>query len=55
VTSSFLTWVQEIGITAIYFIYAGVGVLAFGFSYFVIWETKGKSLEELERDLEHRM
>ena len=50
ITANFLAWVDAVGITYVYLIYACFALVTFVFTWLVIPETKGKSLEELERD-----
>ncbi|HEX3900745.1 MAG TPA: sugar porter family MFS transporter [Mycobacteriales bacterium] len=47
----FLTLVADIGRPATFWLYAGFGVLAVAFFAFRVPETKGRSLEQIERDL----
>ena len=51
VAQAFLPLVGLIGETAVFWILAGICVLAGIFIYFVVPETKGRSLEEIEADL----
>jgi SP family galactose:H+ symporter-like MFS transporter len=51
VTMTFLDIIKAIGAAGIFFIYAGVCILAFLFSARYVPETKGRSLEEIESDL----
>ena len=51
VAQAFLPLVELIGRTAVFWILAGICVVAGIFIYFVVPETKGRSLEEIESDL----
>ena len=51
VAQAFLPLVALIGETAVFWIIAGICVIAAAFIYFVVPETKGRSLEEIEADL----
>ena len=51
VSLSFLPLIQAIGETATLWGYCAVAVGAFAFVYFLMPETKGRSLEEIEADL----
>ncbi len=51
VAQAFLPLVALIGTTAVFWILAGICVLAGIFIYFVVPETRGRSLEEIESDL----
>ena len=51
VAQAFLPLVALIGRTAVFWIIAGICVVAAAFIYFVVPETKGRSLEEIEADL----
>jgi MFS transporter, SP family, major inositol transporter len=56
VTNGFLglyfpTLVAGIGITGSFFLFAGIGVVALGFVYTQVPETRGRSLEALEEDV----
>jgi SP family galactose:H+ symporter-like MFS transporter len=48
VAVTFLTLVGAIGRPGTFWIYAGIGIAAWLFFYFLVPETKGKSLEEIE-------
>jgi MFS family permease len=47
----FLTLVADIGRPATFWLYAGFGVLAVAFFVLRVPETKGRSLEQIEREL----
>ena len=51
VAQAFLPLVALIGTTAVFWILAGICVLAGIFIYFIVPETRGRSLEEIESDL----
>lgn len=51
VAQAFLPLVALIGTTAVFWILGGICVLAGIFIYFVVPETRGRSLEEIESDL----
>jgi hypothetical protein len=48
VALTFLSLVQALGSSGAFWLYAAVGVAAWLFSYFLVPETRGKSLEEIE-------
>eukprot|EP00045_Choanoeca_perplexa_P009769 m.95568 g.95568 ORF g.95568 m.95568 type:complete len:591 (-) comp15022_c0_seq1:135-1907(-) len=48
VSASFLSLLDGIGFSGTFFLYSGVGVLAFFFVLLVVPETKGKSLDEIQ-------
>jgi len=48
VAVTFLTLVGAVGRPGTFWIYAGIGIAAWLFFYFLVPETKGKSLEEIE-------
>ncbi len=48
ITLTFLTLIQLLGATGTFWLYGLVTVLAWFFAYFMVPETKGKSLEEIE-------
>ena len=54
VTLTFLTLVQGIGASRTFFLYALFAVAAWIFSYHYVPETKGRTLEEIERFWHHR-
>ncbi len=54
VSITFLSLVEALGTTATFWLYACFGVLAFLFSLRLVPETKGKSLEYIERYWENR-
>ena len=49
VTATFLSLVEAIGSTGAFWLYAAMSVLNFLFIWRVMPETKGRSLEEIER------
>jgi sugar porter (SP) family MFS transporter len=49
ITYTFLSLVEAVGSTGAFWIYAGLSVLNFLFMWRVLPETKGRSLEEIER------
>lgn len=51
VALTFLTLIQAVGSTATFWLCAGLSVGALIFTYFLVPETKGRSLEEIEADL----
>jgi sugar porter (SP) family MFS transporter len=48
VTLTFLSLVQAAGRPGAFWLYGGIGIGAWAFSYFMVPETKGHSLEEIE-------
>lgn len=52
ITNNFLSWVDSFGITYIYFAYSLCAMIAALFTWLVVWETKGKSLEEIEQEID---
>ena len=55
VTSSFLDWLHRFGPTAVYGMYTAVALCAILFTQQFVWETKGKSLEDLEEELNEQV
>jgi sugar porter (SP) family MFS transporter len=51
VSQAFLPLVALIGTTAVFWILAGISVVAAIFIYFLVPETRGRSLEQIETDL----
>jgi hypothetical protein len=51
VTFTFLDIVHAIGAAGIFFIYVGVCALSWVFSFWIVPETKGRSLEDIEQNL----
>jgi MFS family permease len=49
VAITFLSLIQLLGTPGTFWLYAVIGILALLFVYFRVPETKGKSLEEIER------
>lgn len=47
VSFTFLTALNRFGPTVVFWTYGVIGIIAFGFIYYRVPETKGKSLEEL--------
>jgi sugar porter (SP) family MFS transporter len=54
VSQAFLPLVALIGTTAVFWIFAGVCVVAAIFVYFLVPETRGRSLEQIEADLRRK-
>jgi len=54
ITLTFLSLIEAIGEAGTFWLYALIGVAFWLFTYFFIPETKGRSLEEIERDLRNR-
>jgi sugar porter (SP) family MFS transporter len=54
VSQAFLPLVALIGTTAVFWIFAGVCVAAAIFIYFLVPETRGRSLEQIEADLRRK-
>lgn len=54
VALTFLSMIDALGATATFWLYAGIGILAWIFIYFLVPETKGRSLEEIEAELRER-
>jgi SP family galactose:H+ symporter-like MFS transporter len=48
VALTFLTLIQFLGKSGTFWVYAAVGILAWIFAYFLVPETKGRTLEEIE-------
>ena len=55
VAQAFLPLVALIGRSAVFWILAGICVVAMLFIYFLVPETKGRSLEQIETDLRERV
>jgi sugar porter (SP) family MFS transporter len=53
VAQTFPLLLAAFGAGAVFLGYAGVGLLALAFVVFLVTETKGRSLEEIESDLQH--
>jgi sugar porter (SP) family MFS transporter len=51
VAMTFLTLIQALGPAGAFLAYAAVSILALVFVYFLVPETKGRSLEEIEADI----
>lgn len=51
VTFSFLSIIDVIGLSGIFFVYGVIGMAAVVFIYLVLPETKGKSLHKIDREL----
>ncbi|XP_046881303.1 solute carrier family 2, facilitated glucose transporter member 10 [Hypomesus transpacificus] len=51
VTFSFLNVIDVIGLSGMFLLYGLIGVAAVVFFYFMLPETKGKSLEEIDKEL----
>lgn len=47
----FLELVEKIGVAPVYASFGAVSLLAAAFAYYFLVETKGRSLEEIERSL----
>ncbi len=54
ISLTFPTLLSAMGISNLFLIYAVIGVGAFLFVKYMVAETKGKSLEEIEEDLKKR-
>jgi hypothetical protein len=52
-TSTFLTLVSAIGTSGAFWLYAGICFFTFVFVWKAVPETKGKTLEEIERSWTH--
>ena len=55
VAQAFLPLVALIGRTAVFWILVGICIVAALFIYFLVPETKGRSLEQIETDLRKRV
>jgi sugar porter (SP) family MFS transporter len=51
VAITFLSLIQLIGTPGTFWLYSTIGIIAWVFVYFLVPETKGKSLEEIEMEL----
>jgi MFS transporter, SP family, galactose:H+ symporter len=51
VTATFLTLVEHLGMRGCFLLFAGLCVIALAFSYFMVPETRGRTLEEIEISL----
>jgi predicted MFS family arabinose efflux permease len=51
VAITFLSLIQLIGTPGTFWLYSIIGIIAWVFVYFLVPETKGKSLEEIEMQL----
>ncbi|KAI4873424.1 hypothetical protein NFI96_019856, partial [Prochilodus magdalenae] len=51
VTFSFLSVIDVIGLSGVFFIYAAIAAAAVVFIYFLLPETKSKSLQDIDREL----
>ncbi|XP_028854312.1 solute carrier family 2, facilitated glucose transporter member 10 isoform X2 [Denticeps clupeoides] len=51
VTFSFLNVIDSIGVSGVFLLYAVVGVAAAVFVYFMVPETKGKTLQQIDKEL----
>ncbi|XP_034542897.1 solute carrier family 2, facilitated glucose transporter member 10 [Notolabrus celidotus] len=51
VTFTFLNFIDLIGLSGIFFLYGVIAVVAAVFFHFMLPETKGKTLEEIDREL----
>lgn len=52
VTLSFLSLIEGVGGAVTFWIFSGICLAAFGFAYWLVPETRGCSLEQIEADLE---
>ena len=48
----FPTLMEAVGLTGTFFLFAGIGVVALIFIYALVPETRGRTLEEIDEDLE---
>ena len=48
VAITFITLLQRLGDTLTFWLYGLIGIASWFFAYFLVPETKGKSLEEIE-------
>jgi hypothetical protein len=55
VSLTFLTLVQALGPTRTFWLYALFGVAAWIFCYYLVPETKGRTLEEIEKSLHRKV
>jgi len=55
VSLTFLTLVEALGPTRTFWLYALFGVAAWIFCYYLVPETKGRTLEEIEKSLHHKV
>ena len=55
VSLTFLTLVEALGPTKTFWLYALFAIAAWIFSYYLVPETKGRTLEEIERSLKRRV
>ncbi|XP_068598749.1 solute carrier family 2, facilitated glucose transporter member 10 [Brachionichthys hirsutus] len=51
VTFTFLNFIDSIGVSGTFLLYGSASLAAAGFFYFLLPETKGKTLEEIDREL----
>ncbi len=54
VALSFLTLINGLGESPTFLLYAGIGILCWLFSYFLVPETKGFTLEEIQNQELHK-
>ncbi len=53
VSLTFLTLIEMLGRTWTFWLYAVLAIASWAFSYYLVPETKGRTLEEIERSFRH--